>query len=117
MANALKRFIPQIVGEYPKAFLTLYNKISTFPHDENEEMKNILWKAYEFGKSCHSGQKRLSGKPYFSDHCLEVAHILADWRMDYYTIIGGLLHDTVEDSNTTINQLKKQISTLRKKFN
>ena len=39
MANALKRFIPQIVGEYPKAFLTLYNKISTFPHDENEEMR------------------------------------------------------------------------------
>ena len=111
MANALKRFIPQIVGEYPKAFLTLYNKISTFPHNENEEMKNILWKAYEFGVRKHDGQKRKSGESYFHSHCLEVAKTLANWNMDHITIIGGMLHDTIEDTDTSLHEIKEEFGT------
>ena len=108
MANVLGRLIPQIVGDYPKSFTTLFNKISISTSTSEDEIRLILWKAFEFGKSCHSGQKRLSGKPYFSDHCVSVANILADWKMDHNTIIGGLLHDTVEDSDISIDQIKKQ---------
>ncbi|MDP6685092.1 MAG: bifunctional (p)ppGpp synthetase/guanosine-3',5'-bis(diphosphate) 3'-pyrophosphohydrolase [Candidatus Marinimicrobia bacterium] len=108
MANALSRLIPQIVGDYPKSFTTLFNKIPISASFSEDEIKQILWRAYEFGKSCHSGQKRLSGKPYFSEHCVSVANILADWKMDHNTIIGGLLHDTVEDSDISIDQIKKQ---------
>ncbi len=96
------------MGDYPKSFTTLFNKISISTSNSEDEIKLILWKAFEFGKSCHSGQKRLSGKPYFSDHCVSVANILADWKMDHNTIIGGLLHDTVEDSDISIDQIKKQ---------
>ena len=108
MANVLGRLIPQIVGDYPKSFTTLFNKISISTSTSEDEIRLILWKAFEFGKSCHSGQKRLSGRPYFSDHCVSVANILADWKMDHNTIIGGLLHDTVEDSDISIDQIKKQ---------
>lgn len=108
MANVLSRLIPQIVGDYPKSFTTLFNKISISSTNSEDEIKLILWKAFEFGKLCHSGQKRLSGKPYFSDHCVSVANILADWKMDHNTIIGGLLHDTVEDSDISIDHIKKQ---------
>ena len=87
MANALSRLIPQIVGDYPKSFTTLFSKISISSSNSEDEIKLILWKAFEFGRSCHSGQKRLSGKPYFSDHCVSVANILADWKMDHTTII------------------------------
>jgi len=106
MANTLSRLIPQILGEYPKSFNTLFDKISISSLNNEDEIKQILWRAYEFGESCHSGQKRMSGKPYFKDHCVSVANILADWKMDYITIIGGLLHDTVEDSNISIDRIK-----------
>jgi len=105
MANALSRFIPQIIGEYPKSFIALFNKIPSSSVTPEEELKQLLWKAFEFGESCHMGQKRLSGKPYFTEHCVSVAHILADWKMDHNTIIGGLLHDTVEDSNISLDQI------------
>jgi hypothetical protein len=72
MANAISRLIPQIIGDYPKSFTTLFNKISISSSNSEDEIKLILWKAFEFGRSCHSGQKRLSGKPYFSDHCVSV---------------------------------------------
>lgn len=53
-------------------------------------------KAWELDKLSHTGQKRLSGEPY-AEHPLEVAIILAGWRLDETSIIAGLLHDTIED--------------------
>ena len=61
-------------------------------------------KHMNLGNRQHDGQKRLSGDPYFS-HCLEVANTLAKWNMDTTTIIAGLLHDTVEDTETSLEEI------------
>ena len=106
MENPLTKFVPQLFGEYPKPFLKLINKISFSPDQDSEEVTEAIWKAYEFGLRHHDGQKRLSGKPYFS-HCVAVASTLASWKMDTTTIIAGLLHDTVEDTEATLDDIVK----------
>ena len=67
----------------------------------------LIEKAYLLSKKVHDGQMRESGEPFIS-HPLEVAHILADLELDCTAIIAGILHDTVEDTNCTIEQLKEQ---------
>ena len=106
MENPLTKFVPQLFGEYPKPFLKLINNISFSPDQDSQEVTEALWKAYEFGLRYHDGQKRLSGKPYFS-HCVAVASTLANWKMDTTTIIAGLLHDTVEDTEATLDDIVK----------
>ena len=81
MENPLAKFVPQLFGEYPKPFLKLINNVSFLPDQDSKEETEVLWKAYEFGLRYHDGQKRLSGRPYFS-HCLAVASTLASWKMD-----------------------------------
>jgi (p)ppGpp synthase/HD superfamily hydrolase len=66
--------------------------------------ENLLNKAYVFGLQAHGPQKRASGDPYFS-HPLEVAGILTDLKLDTATIVTALLHDTVEDTTTTIREV------------
>ncbi|HEX2946618.1 MAG TPA: bifunctional (p)ppGpp synthetase/guanosine-3',5'-bis(diphosphate) 3'-pyrophosphohydrolase [Clostridia bacterium] len=68
---------------------------------------SILDKAYEMAKKAHEGQLRESGEPYIS-HPIEVANILADLELDCTTIVAGLLHDTVEDTNCTIEDIRTQ---------
>ena len=106
MENPLTKFVPQLFGEYPKPFLKLIDNISFSPDQDSQEVTEALWKAYEFGLRHHDGQKRLSGKPYFS-HCIAVASTLAGWKMDTTTIIAGLLHDTVEDTEATLDDIVK----------
>ncbi len=65
----------------------------------------LLEKAYKMASSAHEGQLRESGDPYIS-HPVEVAHILAGLELDTTTIIAGLLHDTVEDTNCTYDEIK-----------
>jgi len=60
--------------------------------------------AYEFSAKVHRGQKRSSGEPYLT-HPLAVADIIADMRLDVPTVVTGLLHDTVEDTLTTLDQI------------
>ena len=64
----------------------------------------LIQKAYVFSAAAHAGQIRLSGEPYLS-HPLEVSNILVDLRLDAATIVAGLLHDTVEDTETSIPQI------------
>lgn len=68
---------------------------------------SILQKAYDFSERAHSGQIRRSGEPYIS-HPLSVAGILADLRLDLDSIITGLLHDTVEDTEVTIEDIRRE---------
>ncbi|MEL1225501.1 MAG: HD domain-containing protein [Candidatus Neomarinimicrobiota bacterium] len=102
----MTKFVPQLFGEYPKPFLKLIDNISFSPDQDSKEVTEALWKAYEFGLRHHDGQKRQSGKPYFS-HCIAVANTLAGWKMDTTTIIAGLLHDTVEDTEATLDDIVK----------
>jgi len=57
----------------------------------------VIKRAYVYSAKVHTGQKRVSGEPYLS-HPLEVAGILADIRLDVFSIATGLLHDTIEDT-------------------
>ena len=67
----------------------------------------LVQKAYVFSAAAHAGQIRLSGEPYLS-HPLEVANILAEMRLDASTIAAGLLHDTVEDTKATMEEITEQ---------
>jgi len=80
----------------------LINKIKSYDPDLNVQ---LIEKAYDFALSAHKSQRRHSGDPYIS-HPLAVADILLSLKLDTSTIITGLLHDTLEDTLTTENDLK-----------
>jgi len=67
--------------------------------------ERLLEDAYEFARTAHREQKRLSGEPYLS-HCVEVAKVLAELELDNTTIGAGLLHDVVEDTDCPISALR-----------
>ena len=69
----------------------------------------LIRKAYEFSDAAHAGQKRQSGEPYI-EHCLQVAFILAEQHMDSVTIAAGLVHDVVEDTDITIEDIRKEFN-------
>ena len=73
----------------------------------NKQQEELLNKAYNFALKAHEGQKRLSGEPYFI-HVFETAKILAQLGMDMQTIVAGLLHDTLEDTKTPEEEIKKE---------
>jgi GTP diphosphokinase / guanosine-3',5'-bis(diphosphate) 3'-diphosphatase len=66
----------------------------------------LVEKAFRTAAEFHTGQRRRSGEPYMV-HPLLVAHILAGMRMDLVTIATGLLHDLVEDTSMTVEQIRK----------
>ena len=65
----------------------------------------LIHKAYVFTEKVHHGQLRQSGEPYLI-HPLNVAFLLADWNLDEETVVTGLLHDTVEDTVATADELR-----------
>jgi GTP diphosphokinase / guanosine-3',5'-bis(diphosphate) 3'-diphosphatase len=67
---------------------------------------DLIKKAYVFSAKVHQGQTRRSGEPYLV-HPLEVSHILAQMRLDAPSIATGLLHDTVEDTLTTLDEIEQ----------
>jgi GTP pyrophosphokinase len=66
-----------------------------------------LTRAYRFSEARHEGQQRASGEPYLS-HPLAVASLLVDFKMDVLTITAGLLHDVLEDTPTTKEDLERE---------
>lgn len=69
--------------------------------------KNKIFKAYTFAAEKHKNQKRKSGESYII-HPLHVAYILASWGLDTQTICAALLHDVVEDTNATYEDIEKK---------
>ncbi len=67
---------------------------------------DMVRKAYVFSAKVHKGQTRLSGEPYLN-HPLSVAKLLADIRLDEYSVSTALLHDTVEDTLATIEEIEE----------
>ena len=67
---------------------------------------DLITKAYETARDAHEGQNRYSGDPYIV-HPLAVAMILAQMHMDQSTIIAGLLHDVIEDTSLTYDDIKE----------
>ena len=71
---------------------------------------SLIEKAYVYSAKVHAGQVRLSGEPYLM-HPLGVAGILARMRLDVFSIASGLLHDTLEDTDTGLDDLKRLFGT------
>ena len=82
----------------------LFNLIESYAPGYDQ---NLLERAYYFAQGAHLGQYRNSGEEYIN-HPLEVACILADLELDLTTIIGGLLHDVVEDTRVTVEEIEAQ---------
>ena len=92
-----------ITDETPRSLDDLLDKIREYyPSDD----LRLIEKAYAFSESAHSGQIRRSGEPYIS-HPLGVAAILAELRLDLPTVATGLLHDTVEDTPVTLENIEE----------
>ena len=81
----------------------LVDKVSGYLSNLDETLLN---QAYVFTVKKHGDQKRASGDPYFS-HPVEVAGILTELKLDEPTIVTGLLHDTLEDTDATYEELQK----------
>ncbi len=67
---------------------------------------DLIKRAYEFAEKAHSGQMRSSGHQYI-DHCIEVAFFLAELHMDSATIAAGMVHDVVEDTSVTLEDIRQ----------
>ncbi len=93
-----------ITDKSPKTLEDLLERIrGYFPNAD----LSLIEKAYHFSEKAHSGQVRRSGEAYIS-HPLGVAAILAELHLDLQSIATGLLHDTVEDTHATLEQIEKE---------
>ena len=72
-----------------------------------KEEQDLITRAYEYAKKAHEGQKRKSGEPYFI-HVVATAKILASLGMDATTIAAGLMHDVIEDTPVTAEDMEKE---------
>ncbi len=79
----------------------LVERVQSYDPDADEDMLN---RAYVYGLKKHGTQLRASGDPYFS-HPVEVAGILAEMKLDTASIVTGLLHDTLEDTDATREEI------------
>jgi len=91
--------------DYDKTFRWILRKLQRYSHHFVDV--ELLTRAYHFAQEAHKEQLRKSGAPYF-EHCLEVAKILCNMRMDYFTIAGGLLHDVVEDTGVSVKEVEEK---------
>jgi GTP pyrophosphokinase len=69
--------------------------------------QTVLFKAYDYAENAHANQKRASGEPYFIHPCA-VAEILMDLGLDAATIAAALLHDVIEDTDSTVEDIRKE---------
>src|SRR3989339_855337 len=85
-------------------FAKLLTAFKTYsPHTDTAS----LLKAHDFSRKAHENQNRASGEDYFI-HCMSVAEILTEFKMDLPTVAAGFLHDVLEDTKTTPETLKKE---------
>src|SRR5687767_3951795 len=95
------------LSEQPSPTLTIDDVISAVEQYHPKADFGLIRRAYAFGAEAHKEQKRRSGIPYIS-HPLAVAHILTQLKMDAMTIASALLHDTIEDTEVTAQQVAER---------
>ena len=81
---------------------SLISQIQAYNPDAEVE---LLEQCYRFARNAHKGQRRKSGQPYFT-HCVKTAEILAELRLDTHTICAGLMHDVLEDTGVTREEMQ-----------
>lgn len=102
LPGAAKQAVPPRAR--PLRQFELVERVKEYDPDADESLIN---RAYVFGLKMHGGQKRHNGDDYFA-HPIEVAGILTEYKLDTATIVAGLLHDTVEDTVATTEQITEQ---------
>jgi GTP pyrophosphokinase len=80
--------------------------VSQLPETYNLADRDLIQRAYRVAEEAHRGQTRASGEPYIN-HCLAVASILAELRVPPEVVAAGLLHDTVEDTQVTLEDIRR----------
>lgn len=96
-----EKLLKKLHNNYDDRFEKVIKTIKKYSRKSNIEM---ISHAYNFGMDAHKKQRRYSGEPYF-EHCLNVAEILADLKMDSVTITAGILHDVVEDTGVDLQEI------------
>lgn len=85
----------------------LFEKISSYnPNFSSEQQEDVL-RAFLYAKDAHNGQYRKSGEAYI-EHPLAVAHLLTTLEVDIPSIMAAMLHDVVEDTDSTIDQIQEE---------
>jgi len=87
--------------------MKIENLLETLPEQYSQVDRELVMRAYRFAEQAHTGQKRASGEPYIT-HSLAVAAILSELRVPPAVVIAGLLHDTVEDTPVTLEQVRRE---------
>ena len=98
----------QLVAFLLQENLTVHDLISKAKLYNPVADEALIAKAYAFAEHMHAGQFRRSGEPYFV-HPVGVASIIADMRLDTASIVTGLLHDTVEDTVASLDQVRERM--------
>jgi GTP pyrophosphokinase len=81
--------------------------LDDLPETYTEKDRELILRAYHFADLAHDGQKRASGEKYVT-HCVAVAQILAEMSVPPSVVVAGLLHDTVEDTEITLDEIKEE---------
>jgi len=84
----------------------LENLLEILPETYSRVDREFIIQAYNFAENAHATQKRASGEPYIS-HCVAVAIILAEMHVQPVVVAAGLLHDTVEDTPVTLQDIQQ----------
>ena len=99
-ARGLDEFLEEASGELQLQMLL----IEVASCNEQADFE-LISRAYHFARAHHAGQTRMSGQP-FTQHCVEVARILAQLRLDSTTVAAGLVHDVLEDTDVTLSEVE-----------
>ena len=103
--KVLKVTPPLLPADTPESKLTILLK-AYLPQEEIE----LIWEAYRYSNKAHMGQKRIGGEAYIS-HPVSVACIASEFHLDAASIQAALLHDVVEDTPSTADDIKKKFGT------
>src|SRR5215813_1746670 len=97
----------QTGGGEPRArYLRQFELVERIREYDPNADENLINRAYVYATVKHGSQKRHSGDPYFA-HPIEVAGILTEYKFDAATIVAGLLHDTIEDTEATRGEIEQ----------
>lgn len=87
--------------------MTIESLLDILPENYSTVDRELIIRAYQFASQAHEGQKRASGEPYIT-HCVAVSGILADLNVPPTVVAAGLLHDTVEDTGVTLEEIRRE---------
>lgn len=89
-------------------YITCIDILNKMNSKTEKDIKLIIY-ACEFAKQKHKGQKRYSGEPYYT-HVFQVGKILAEMSMSAVVVAAGILHDTLEDTDATLEEINKKFN-------